>query len=142
MFLGRFLAGLVVGFPLLTHKLFTCSRDQRMDSPVNILSCYSKILQKNGFQSTTWFSEEKPGFQEAYGKYGFCTAFIRILYGFCTGFRKHDQVLQPKTRFSTRNRCKTCFLLPTFFFVGSSSTRLGCSSHDSKLLKVLWKPRF
>ena len=79
----------------------------------SILSCYSKILQKSGFQIITWFSEEKPGFQKASGKYGFCTAFIRVLYGFCTGFKKQNQVLQPKTRFSTSGRCKTWFLLPT-----------------------------
>ena len=78
-----------------------------------IESCYSKILQKSGFQNITWFSEEKHGFQKAYGKYGLCTAFIRVLYGFCTGFKKQNQVLQPKTWFSTSGRCKTWFLLPT-----------------------------
>ena len=79
-------------------------------------SCYSEILQKSGLQNITCFSEEKPGLQKAYGKYGLCTAFIRVLYGFCTGFRKQNQVLQPKTWFSTSSRCKAWFLLPTPLF--------------------------
>ena len=43
----------------------------------------------SGFRNITCFSEEKPGFQEAYGKYGFCTAFIRfyrdVVHIFSTG---------------------------------------------------------
>ena len=103
-------------------------------------TCYSKILQKSGFQIITWFSEEKPGFQKASGKYGFCTAFIRVLYGFCTGFKKQNQILQPKTRFSTSGRCKTWFLLPTPSFCRFFEYQVHLYTYLPR--NLLWEPGF
>ena len=66
--------------------------------PQDCLTCLllQNPTKKSAFQNITWFSEEKPGFQKAHGKYGFCTAFIGVLHVFFL------RVSGSKTRFFNR----------------------------------------
>ena len=64
------------------------------------LPCYSKSRQNKQLQKTTRFSEEKPGFQKAYGKYGICV-LIRVLYGFVWVPGSKSRFFNRKPVFST-----------------------------------------